>query len=306
MPSSRLAFRIDLALILGFVAICAYARRVDLELRAPLESGPRIGKAYTGLSQVDPVPIVAATRPQSGQSKLEPPRATSTPGGGSAGSTVAFSPNGASDVISAPLPEQVQIQQSCANAGSGSSCPTALAEANAPSGTLAPSQTIVPAASVMGAKVSVSDEEGSSSDPFTPTGVGGLSIMPLYADMLGAPVRSAGASPSGGETYEPDASGDGFTPTYPWEAQLLMPFVGNPSPFYILPPVVWLPDIPKKDDPKKDGDVGGFDRDLSGNKLGTNQPPVTATPEPATLTMLATGFVALGTLGRRRKRIAAA
>jgi hypothetical protein len=305
MPSPRLAFRIDVSLVLGFVAICAYARRVELERRAPLESGPQIGKTYTSLSKVAPAPIVVAARPQSGTSKLDPAQATSTRAGESGGSTIAISAKGAAGLTSASLQVQILGQQSCANGGSGSSCSSALAEV-APSGTPAPSETITPAGSVTSANVGGSDDEASSSEPFMPTGVGVLPIMPLYADMLGAPGRNASASPSGGEPYEPDASGVGYTPTYPWEAQLLMPVVGNPVPFYILPPTVWLPDNSKKDDPtKKFGDVDGFDRNFPGNKLATNQAPVTATPEPATLTMLATGFVALGTMRRRRKRIAA-
>lgn len=296
MPSSRFRFGIDLALALAFVAVCAYARRVELGRLAPLASGPSIGTPDTTVSQAAALPVVAATSPKAGSVKTGQAENRST--GGS------ITAAGAPDIAGPPspsiasLPAQVESLQSCGTVP-GSPCSFTAADVAAST------------SAVTNAKISASDEDDSSNESLTP--IRDIPITQLYASMLGTPVVVVGNSRAGGEIYGTDSPIGpigGFTPVYPWEAQLGTPFVASPVPFSIMPPTIWLPDAPRKDDPtKKIGDGGDSDRRYSGVndvKNHPNHPPVTATPEPATLTLLGTGIAALGTLRRRRKTIAAA
>src|SRR5215467_4799173 len=130
MPTSRLVFRIDLALALTFVAFYAYARHVERRQIAPLASGPPIEQPIPVLSPA-PVPtaiIVAATtgkadivRRGHAKEKLRgAPRSTGLPATISSPATPATS-----EVAGTPLTPQVEIQQRCANGSA--SCSLAAA-----------------------------------------------------------------------------------------------------------------------------------------------------------------------------------
>jgi hypothetical protein len=211
-----------------------------------------------------------------------------------------------------PLAGRVTAQQRCGNGGSCS---------------VAPADVVAPSGAVASANVAAADEEESWNIAFAPIGVATPPITQFYKEMLGTPAGGAN-SPRGGES---DAAKSvieqavGFTPTYPGDIQPAIPFVSNPVPFDITASNS-APDLSKKDNvPKKlgngngnggggangaggkgnKGDKGDDEQDDIGGKGSTGQPPVTATPEPATLTMLATGIVALGSMRRRRKAVAA-